>query len=423
MYLSQTRAADSARTSGGTATVTAGSRADGARTRVPATVLTLGAVSLVTDASAEMVTAVLPLYLMYGLGVGYLQLGALDGLYTGATALLRLGGGYAADRLGRPKAVAATGYGLSALTKLGLPWLGTSAGSVGLLVAADRTGKGIRTAPRDALITFAAPEEHLGRAFGVHRALDATGALLGPLLAFAVLLAVPGDYDAVFMVSFLLAAAGVVLLAVCVRPDTTPSAAERTGCLRPYLRALHDRDALRVVVAAGLLGLVTAGDMFLYVALQRQLDLPHHVLPLLPVGTALVFMAAAAPVGRLADRVGRWRLFLAGHLLLLCAYVGVAAAPGGWVPAGIVLLLHGLFYAATDGVLIAHVGPVLPTRVRTTGLAVVQTSQALARAGGALAFGAVAAGVGLTAAFTAFAAALLVLVAGAAAAHAPRRTR
>ncbi|MFD0412391.1 MFS transporter [Streptomyces sp. NPDC127108] len=420
MYLSQTRAADGARNTVGNGTT--GPRTGPARTRVPATVLTLGAVSLVTDASAEMVTAVLPLYLMYGLGVGYLQLGALDGLYTGATALLRLGGGYAADRLGRPKSVATVGYGLSALTKLGLPWLGTSAGSVGLLVAADRTGKGIRTAPRDALITFAAPEEHLGRAFGVHRAMDATGALLGPLLAFAVLLAVPGDYDAVFLVSFCLAAAGVVLLAVCVRPDRASSGPGRTGCLRVCLRVLRDRDTLRVVVAAGLLGLVTAGDMFLYVALQRQMDLPHQVLPLLPVGTALVFMAAAAPVGRLADGLGRWRLFLAGHLMLLCAYVWVAAAPGGWIPAGIVLLLHGLFYAATDGVLMAHVGPVLPPRVRTTGLAVVQTSQALTRAGGALAFGAAAAGWGLTTAFTAFAAALLVLVAAAAFPYASRST-
>ncbi len=88
------------------------------------TVVALGVVSLLTDMSAEMVTAVLPMYLMYGLGLGFLQLGMIDGLYTGATALLRLGGGYAADRLGRPKLVAGTGYGLSAVTKLGFPAVG-----------------------------------------------------------------------------------------------------------------------------------------------------------------------------------------------------------------------------------------------------------------------------------------------------------
>ncbi|MCI3934308.1 MFS transporter [Streptomyces sp. AN091965] len=409
MYLAQTRAADGARPRADPP------RSRGARARVPPTVVALGAVSLVTDASAEMVTAVLPLYLMYGIGVGYLQLGALDGLYTGATALLRLGGGYAADRLGRPKAVAAVGYGLSALTKLGLPWVGTSAGSVGLLLAADRTGKGLRTAPRDALITGATPEEHLGRAFGAHRAMDAAGALLGPLFAFAVLLAVPGDYDAVFVVSFFLAVAGVVLLGVCVRPDRVPSAPGRTRVTRACLTALGARDVRGVVLTSGLLGLATAGDMFLYVALQQRTDLPARVLPLLPVATALVFTVAAAPLGRLADRVGRWRLFLAGHGVLLVAYACVAAAPAAVATAVVVLALYGLFYAATDGVLIAHVGPRLPVRARTTGLAVVQTSQALARASGAVAFGAVAATAGLAPAFAAFAVALLVVVAVAAA--------
>ncbi|WP_172382383.1 MFS transporter [Streptomyces sp. MNP-20] len=417
MYLAQTRAADGARSRADLP------RARGARARVPPTVLALGAVSLVTDASAEMVTAVLPLYLMYGIGVGYLQLGALDGLYTGATALLRLAGGYAADRLGRPKAVAAVGYGLSALTKLGLPWAGTSAGGVGLLLAADRTGKGLRTAPRDALITGATPEEHLGRAFGVHRAMDATGALLGPLLAFAVLLAVPGDYDAVFVVGFFLALAGVVLLGVCVRPDRVPPAPGRARVTRACLTALGARDVRGAVLTSGLLGLVTAGDMFLYVALQQRMDLPARVLPLLPVATALVFTVAAAPLGRLADRVGRRRLFLAGHGALLVAYGCVAAAPAAVATAAVVLVLYGLYYAATDGVLIAHVGPRLPARARTTGLAVVQTSQALARAGGAVAFGAVAAAAGPAPAFAAFAVALLVVVAVAAALPLPRRRK
>ncbi|MEU6819367.1 MFS transporter [Streptomyces atriruber] len=379
-----------------------------------------------TDASAEMVTAVLPAYLMYGLGVGYLQLGALDGLYTGATALFRLGGGYAADRGGRPKAVATCGYGISAVTKLGFLLVGASAGGVGLLLAADRTGKGIRTAPRDTLITLAAPEAQLGRAFGVHRAMDTAGAMLGPLLAFAVLLAVPGDFGTAFVVSFCLAVAGVLMLVFFVRPDRVPAARSRVRGLRECLASLSAGGTRRVVVAAALLGLTTVGDMFFFVAVQQRLELSPRLLPLLPVGTALVFMTAAVPLGRAADRIGRWRLFLLGHVLLLCGYLLVAAAPAGWsgLPSAAVLLgLHGLFYAATDGVLMAHVGPTIPARVRTTGLAVVQTAQALTRAGGAVAFGAAAAFAGLGTAFTAFALALLLALLGAAALHTPWSSR
>ncbi|KUF16768.1 MFS transporter [Streptomyces silvensis] len=456
MYLSHTRTADAAHRIGNSPGPRAGAGGR-AGARVPATVVTLGLVSLVTDASAEMVTAILPVYLMYGLGIGYLQLGALDGLYTGATVLFRLAGGYAADRLGRPKTVATCGYGISAATKLGLPLIGASAGSVGLLLAADRTGKGIRTAPRDTLITLAAPEAHLGRAFGVHRALDTLGAMLGPLLAFAVLLALPGDYDAVFLVSFCLAAAGVVLLAFFVRADRPEcpydlcgphgggrggvptagggAAARSRGAavararvrgLRACLAPLWIPGNRRTVLAAALLGLTTVGDMFFYVALQQRMDLSSRLLPLLPVGTALVFMSAAVPLGRVADRVGRWRLFLLGHLLLLCGYLLVAGAPRSWpgaATAAVVLTLHGLFYAASDGVLMAHIGPAIPARVRTTGLAVVQTAQALARSGGAVAFGAAAALGGLGTAFGGFALALLLALLAASALRSPWRNR
>lgn len=381
MYLSTARAADSttAPRPGGTA-----------RARVSGTVVALGLVSLVTDASAEMVTAVLPLYLMYGLSLGYLQLGALDALYTGATALLRLAGGHLADRLARPKAVAVVGYSPSALTKLGLPAVGGSLGGLSAVVAIDRAGKGIRTAPRDALITQSTPAPELGRAFGVHRALDTAGALLGPLLAFGLIAAIPGGYDVVFSTSFCLAAIGVLILVFFV---TQPhrAIARKAVSLRAGLSVITAPGLRRLVLAAGLLGLVTVGDMFLYVAVQRTANLPPAVLPVLPLGTALTFMLAAIPLGRLADRIGRWRLFLGGHGLLLGAYLLVASGTEGRIAAGVVLLLHGLFYAASDGVLMAHAAPFIPDHLRGTGLAVVQTAQAVARALGAVGFGAMAA--------------------------------
>ncbi|MFF4422269.1 MFS transporter [Streptomyces sp. NPDC001549] len=380
MYLSTSRASDIA---GDTPAP------KGPLRSVPGTVFALGLVSLVTDVSAEMVTAVLPLYLMAGLGMSPLAFGALDGLHQGATAVLRLAGGRIADRTRRHKLVAGTGYALSAACKAALlavatPW------SVAAVLAADRTGKGLRTAPRDALISLSVPPGEQGRAFGVHRALDTAGALLGPLAAFGVLWVAVDGYEAVFTVSCCVAVLGVVLLALFVReaPVRTPAPA-RARPPQPPVRTLLRLPGLRgLCLTAAVLGLFTVGDAFLYLLLQRRLDLSAAYFPLLPVGTAAVFLLAALPVGRLADRLGRRRVFLGGHVLLLGAcLLLLAPLPAGALLVAGVLAPLGLFYAATDGVLMAAAGPLLPAELRTTGLAVLQTAQALARFAGSLLFG------------------------------------
>ncbi|MFE0735747.1 MFS transporter [Streptomyces sp. NPDC058855] len=359
---------------------------------VPGTVLALGTVSLVTDISSEMVTAVLPLYLVLGLGLSPLQFGLLDGVTTGATALVRLLGGHTADRGGRHKQVAGFGYALSACSRLGLLLAGGAAGAAGWITAAltaDRLGKGVRTAPRDALITLHTPTEDLGRAFGVHRAMDTTGALLGPLAAFALLWATADAYEAVFAVSLCVGAFGVLLWVLLVpgrRDPRTPvrPARERGGAFA----ALRSPAYRRTVLCAALLGAATVGDAFLYLLLQRRLDLPATWFPFLPLGAACVYLLLAVPVGRRADRSGRRRPFLYGHGALLLAYgLLLAPLPGPLVLGGVLLLL-GAFYAATDGVLMALAGPLLPERRRAGGLALVQTAQALARVGAGIAFGA-----------------------------------
>ncbi|MEW2081915.1 MFS transporter [Streptomyces sp. NPDC005283] len=389
MYLSAGRAADT--TAGVRRTRPGLPRDTGARRAVAGNVIALGAVSLVTDVSAEMVTAVLPLYLVVGLGMSPLAFGALDGLYQGATVLSRLLGGHLADRAQRRKLVAGTGYALSACCKLALlaattPW------AVGAVLAADRTGKGLRTAPRDALISLSCPPEEQGRAFGVHRAMDTAGALLGPVAAFAVLWAARDGYDAVFVVSFCAAALGVLLLVLFVREGATrsPAAANRERPGRRSLRTLARTPGLpRLCLIAALLGVVTVSDSFLYLLLQRRLGLPTAYFPLLPVGTAAGFLLLAVPLGRLADRIGRRAVFLAGHGALLIAYVLLLApGTGGPAAAGCVLVLLGVFYAATDGVLMAAAGPLLPPYLKASGLGLVQTAGALARFAGSLLFGA-----------------------------------
>ncbi|TDW24558.1 MFS transporter [Kribbella kalugense] len=349
--------------------------------RVPANVVALGIVSLVTDVSAEMVTAILPLYLVFGLGLNPLQFGLLDGLYAGATAVLRLVGGHAADRWRRLKAVAGIGYALSAISKLGFLAAGSTVPAIGAVLAIDRAGKGIRTAPRDALISLSSPAETMGRSFGVHRALDTVGAFLGPLVATAVLWASLGDYNSVFVTSFCLAACAVILLTTFVRDHSPPS--PRSAQL-PVFGLLRDPDFRRCCLWAAGLGLFTITDSFVYLAVQRRWDVSINVFPLLPLGTAGTFLLLAVPLGRLGDRIGRWKIFLGGHLALVLALLVICGPVGSW---WLVLALHGTFYAATDGVLPAAVGPLLPEHLRASGLAVLQTGQALARMAAAVTVG------------------------------------
>lgn len=366
-------------------------RRSGHRRGVPGTVFALGAVSLLTDISAEMVTAFLPVYLLFTLQLSYAQFGLLDGLYTGATALLRLVGGHVADRIRRPKAVALAGYGLSAATKLLFPLAGSSAAGIGAVLSADRAGKGLRTAPRDALISLSTPAQQLGAAFGVHRTMDTVGAVLGPLVTFLVLAYLGTAGGPVFTISFLFALLGLIVLVFFVRervPSPAEAAATRaTVSVRAGLGLLRGAGLRRSTIAAALLGLATLSDAFLFVVLQKASGVGAELLPLLPLGTAVVFLLAATPVGRLADRFGRWRVFFAGHVLLLGTYLLMVGPLRGLALVCAGLVLHGLFYAATDGVLSAHGGALVPPHLRASGLAILQTGQALARLASSVCFG------------------------------------
>lgn len=350
-------------------------------------VFALGTVSLITDVSSEMVAAILPLYLVIGLQLSPAAYGLIDGVYTGATTLLRLAGGYLADRTNKRKAVAGFGYGISAVAKLGLLAAGNSLTALGFAITADRAGKGLRTAPRDALITLSTPSGDLGRAFGVHRAMDGIGAFAGPLVAMAVLAAsaqgTAQSFDAVFVTSFCIAAFGVLVLVLYVRdrPEPVP----RKEPLK--LALLKDPAVRRIVLAASLLGLVTVGDGFVYLLLQKREGLAFGWFPLLAVGTSLVYLLLAAPLGALADRVGRLKVMLCGYGALTLVYLLLHGPIGGWPLLVTVVLLYGVFYAATDGVLMALAGPVLPERLRTTGIALIQSGQAFAYLGSSVLFG------------------------------------
>jgi MFS family permease len=399
-----------------------------AKRRVGRTVVLLGTVSLFTDLSSEMVVAVLPVYLTLVLGLTPLQYGIIDGLYQGVTAAVRIVGGLGADLTRRPKVVAVIGYGLSCVCKLLFLPAQTFA-AISAVVALDRSGKGVRTAPRDAMIAGASAPESLGYAFGVHRTMDTVGALGGPLLAFGILALLVDGYDAIFMLSFSLAAVGVAILVLFVpnRPsspaaatgttddaadDATPDAPRRG--LRAAVRDVAGLVLLpsyrRVLGVAALLSLATISDGFVYLTLKDKVGLGAALFPLLFVGTSAAYLLLAIPLGRLADRIGRRRVFIGGHAVAALAYAALWLLPPGPALVVGVLALVGTYYACTDGVLPALTVPIVPETVRSSGIAGVQTVMALGSLGSAVLFGVLWARWGQQTAVATFAVVLAVLV-------------
>ena len=356
--------------------------------RASRNVLLLGATSLFTDISSEMLTAVLPLYFMLELRMSPLEFGVIDGLYHGVSALVRLASGVVADRGGHYKAVAVAGYAISAVCKLLLLMAGTAWAAITAILMVDRLGKGIRTAPRDALITLSSDRARLGEAFGVHRAMDTVGAVLGPVVAFWILAAAPDAYDVVFAVSLAVAVVGLAVLVTFVenvQGRVAPAAATEMSRL---LVVLADRRFRTLVLVGGLLGLLTASDAMVYMLLQSRGAVTATVFPLLFVGTSVTYLLLAMPFGRLGDRIGKHRLFLIGHLAVVCVY-GVLLSPMPAVPAAVAaVVLLGVYYASTDGILAALAGGMLRHADLTTGLALVTTVSAIARLLAASVFGA-----------------------------------
>jgi MFS family permease len=336
--------------------------------RVGRTVLLLGVVSLLTDISSEMVATVLPLYLLYTVGLSPLLYGVVDGVYQAGAALVRIAGGFVGDRWRRHKEVAAFGYGISAFCKPALIAVGSAWGALLGVILLDRAGKGIRTAPRDAMISLSTPKAQLGAAFGVHRALDTTGALLGPLVAFGLLMWTQTSFDGVFFVSFCFALVGLAVLLLFVQNPRPKAGVEEVVELPQgnRLRLLAERRFLGLGLAGALLGVATMSDGFVYLGLQQKLDFEPGMFPLLFVATASVFMVLAVPMGQLADRVGRTKVFLGGYCLLLPVYGLLLATDVGLAAVVLATVLLGTLYAATDGVLAAMASAPLAALVTAT---------------------------------------------------------
>jgi MFS family permease len=355
-------------------------------TGVSANVVALGFTSFFTDVSSEMVTTILPVYLVFQLGLSQFEFGLFNGVYFGISGLMSVVGGVIADRTQRYKEVAGAGYAVSAGAKLGLLAAGNAPVPASAMLFADRVGKGARIAPRDALISLSSTPSRLATSFGVHRALDTAGAICGPIIAFLILRAAPEAYDAVFVVSFLVALVGLGVLVLFVQNRRETRRGEPSATLRGAVELLRDRNFRSLFVMGLFLGLFTIADAFIYLAFEQESSFQTKYFPLLYVGTAISYVVLAVPIGRLADRVGRARVFLAGYAMLFGAYL-LLLGPLGGGQLVVLLATLGAFYACTDGILAAMASTVVARDRRGSGLAVLTTGVALSGFAASLAFG------------------------------------
>jgi len=336
----------------------------GDRNRIPAGVWALGFVSMLMDISSEMIHSLLPLYLTVGLGASALTVGIIEGIAESTALIVKVFSGALSDRWRKRKSITAFGYGLAALSKplFALatgPWLVFTARFL------DRIGKGIRGAPRDALIADLTPKELRGAAFGLRQSLDTVGAFAGPLLAMALMLAWDDNFRAVFWVAVIPAALSFALILFAVRepPVVGNDKADKVKLERATLKKLGV--AFWAVTAAGAaLTLARFSEAFLILRAQ-DLGLAVALAPLVLVGMNVVYAATAYPVGKLADRMRPAVLLYAGIAMLIAADIVLAMADG-MVMLGAGIALWGLHMGFTQGLLSAMIAHASPPQLRGT---------------------------------------------------------
>ena len=336
-----------------------------------------GLVSLFTDISSEMIVPVLPLYLTGVLGAPAMVVGLIEGVAETTASLTKSVSGWLSDQVGRRKPLMVFGYGLSNLIK---PLLGltTGAGQVLAIRFADRFSKGVRGAPRDALIADSTPPDLRGRAFGLHRALDTVGAAIGPLLAALLLVLYADNFRAVFWWTAVPGVISVLLLLAFLRDTGAPAAARGVPRRQGWslsLRPLAPRLRWFVLIST-LFALGNSADAFL-VLRARGLGLAAGMVPLAYFLFNTTYALLSYPAGALSDRIGRRPVIIAGFLAFALIYAGFGAATQPWQVWGL-FALYGLYYAGTEGIARAYLTDHAPAERRGSAIGVFNAYTGLA---------------------------------------------
>jgi MFS family permease len=331
---------------------------------VPATVWTLGFVSLLMDVSSELIHSLLPVFLTTVVGASTVAVGLIEGIAEATAAVAKVFSGALSDRIGKRKLLVGIGYSLAAITKPVFP-LASTAWEILAARFVDRIGKGIRDAPRDALIADVTPPTIRGASYGIRQALDTVGGFAGPLLAVALMALYADDFRAVFWWALVPAALAVLLIVVGVRePDDTRATARRGWPIRKAeLKRMSP--AFWMVIAIGVVfTLARFSQAFLVLKAQAE-GLALALIPLVFVWMNLVYALAATPAGILSDRLGRANVLLCGLGALVLADLALAFVPGlGGVIIGVGL--WGLYLGFSQGLLSALVADTAPEDLRGT---------------------------------------------------------
>ncbi|MDX8482423.1 MFS transporter [Mesorhizobium sp. VK24D] len=343
---------------------------------IPAGIWALGFVSLLMDVSSEMIHALLPIYLVTVMGASMVTVGTIEGIAEATAAITKVFSGALSDWLGKRKLLAVIGYGLAALTKPVFPL----ASSVGWLVAArfvDRVGKGIRGAPRDALVADIAPAHARGASFGLRQALDTVGAFVGPLLAIGLMWLTANQFRSVFWAAVVPGFLAVALLVVAVHEPARPAGLRevRAPLSLLELRRLGSPFWL-VVCVATVFTLARFSEAFLILRAQGM-GLPIVLVPLVLVVMNVVYSLAAYPAGALSDRVNRLTMLILGFLILIAADI-VLASPGNLAGVALGVALWGLHLGFTQGLLATLVADTAPPELRGTAFGMFNLSGGLA---------------------------------------------
>ncbi|NOJ40432.1 MFS transporter [Bradyrhizobium australiense] len=331
---------------------------------IPASVWVLGFVSMLMDISSEMIHALLPIYLVSVLGASMVTVGVIEGIAEATASITKIFSGALSDWLGKRKWLAAAGYGLAALTKPVFPLAPT----VGWLVAArfvDRIGKGIRGAPRDALVADLSPADLRGASFGLRQSLDTVGAFVGPLLAIALMWWTSDSFKAVFWFAVVPAFLALALIVFAVREPERPKAL-RTVRNPISLAEIKNLGVAYwwVVAVASVFTLARFSEAFLILRAQN-VGVPIALVPAVLVAMNIVYALAAYPAGVISDRMNRTAVLAGGILLLVAADIVLALLPSvGGVALGVVL--WGLHMGLTQGLLAALVADTAPAELRGT---------------------------------------------------------
>ncbi|KAF0165900.1 MAG: major facilitator superfamily transporter [Rhodocyclaceae bacterium] len=331
--------------------------------RMPRAIWALGFVSLLMDVSSELIHSLLPVFMFTALGMSAFSIGLIEGAAEATALIVKVFSGVLSDWWGRRKPLAVLGYGLGALSKP----LFALAGGAGLVVAArlmDRVGKGIRGAPRDALVADLAPPEMRGAAFGLRQSLDTVGAFLGPLLAMGLMLLWANDFRAVFWVAVIPAFLAVALLIFGVREPERKADGPRVNPIRrENLRRLSA--AYWWVVGIGAVFTLARFSEAFLVLRATQGGLPLALTPLVLIAMNVVYAASAYPLGKLADSMSHARLLAAGLVVLIAADAALAW-DGHWSAVWLGVVLWGLHMGMTQGLLAAMIADVAPADLRGT---------------------------------------------------------